>query len=103
VPASAAGSAIGATVWIGTAALVLATSYFLWSDLAERALPRGYVAGALALLAAFAVAYGMVLRDIGVPNSETHPTAVAILLWPVLLLLLGSTLAPWSLHRVRHT
>jgi hypothetical protein len=103
VSASAAGSAIGAAVWIATAALVLATSYFLWRALAERALPGGYVAGALALLAAFAVAYGSVLRDIGVPNSETHPTAVAILLWPVLLLLLGSTLAPWSLNRVRHT
>ena len=37
------------------------------------------------------------------PHAGIHWTAVLLLSWPVLLLLLGGALAPWALNRVRHT
>lgn len=103
VSPSAAGTVVAAAVWIATAVILVATIYFFWSNIAERALPTDYLVGALAIVAAFGVAYAIVLRGAGEPNSATHPTAMVMMLWPVLLLLLGSVVAPWSLNRARHS
>jgi hypothetical protein len=103
VPHAVMRSLVFAAMWTATAVLVSATIYLFWRNIAERALPAIYVAGVLAILVAFGVAYLTLLHAIGVQLAEKPLAAGAILTWPVLLLLLGSMLAPWSLNRVRHT
>lgn len=103
LPNSVARTLVFAAMWAATAVLVCATSYLFWRNLLERALPAAYGAGVLALLAAFAAAYLVLIRTIDMPLAGKPLAALALLTWPVLLLLLGSMLAPWSLNRVRHT
>jgi hypothetical protein len=98
----AAGTSIMTAVWIATAGLATAAIYFWWSSLAGRVLTTRYLCVALLVLAAFALAYVTLLRSAGLPRAGTPWTAISILSWPVLLLLLGIALAPWSLNRVRH-
>jgi hypothetical protein len=98
----AAGTSIMTAVWIATAGLATAAIYFWWSSLAGRVLTTRYLCVALLVLAAFALAYVTLLRSAGLPRAGTPWTAISILSWPVLLLLLGVALAPWSLNRVRH-
>ncbi|HEX6398818.1 MAG TPA: hypothetical protein VFZ95_15445 [Steroidobacteraceae bacterium] len=90
-------------MWTATAVLVSATIYLSWRNITERALAAVYVAGVLAILVGFGVAYLALLRAIDVQLAGKPLAADALLSWPVLLLLLGSMLAPWSLNRVRHT
>jgi hypothetical protein len=93
----------GATPWIATTALVLATVYLFWRSLAERLLTLRSTCGALLVSTAFGVASVTVLRAAGVQFAGM-PTADAVwLLSPMLLPLMVSALAPWSLSRVRHT
>jgi hypothetical protein len=98
---SAVRSIVQAAMWLPTAALLLATIYFLRSNVAERVLTVHYVAGALAILAAFGAAYATLLAGAWLGGAE--PTLMALLSWPVLLLMMGGALAPWALNRVRHT
>ena len=81
-----------ASFWIFGAAMVTATIYFLWSGLARRVLTIRYACGALAMSAAFGVAWRA-----GIPAGD-----VVGILWLVLLILMASVVAPWALSRVRH-
>lgn len=103
VPHPVGRAGVMAAMGIATAVLVMAPIYFFRSGLAERALTARYAAGALLILAAFTVAYWTLLRAAGEPHVGIHWTAMCLLTWPMLLLLLGGVIAPWSLNRVRHT
>ena len=86
------------------AASVLATAYLFWSVLAERLLALRQACGAILVSAVFAAAWVTVVDSTGVPLSRMPATdAVRLLMWPTLLPLMVSVLAPWSLSRVRHT
>jgi hypothetical protein len=76
--------------------LVLTTVYVFWRGLAERVLTIRYASGAVAISAAFGAAW-LTLRH-GMP-----PTNVVSMLLAMLLPLMVSVLAPWSLSRLRHT
>ena len=93
----------GATPWIATTALVLATVYLFWRSLAERLLTLRSACGAVLVSAAFAAAWVTVLRAAGVSLGEMRTTDAVWMLSPMLLTLMASVLAPWSLNRVRHT
>jgi hypothetical protein len=88
---------------IATVALFLAPVYLLWRGHAERALDLRYAGGGLVILATFAGAYATLLRAAGEPHAGLHWTALLLLSWPVLILMLGGAVAPWALNRVRHT
>jgi hypothetical protein len=93
------GAIIRATPWIAAAAMALATVYLFWSGFAERVLTARYACGALVISAAFGAAWLTVLHAAGVPLAGMP---VKHILWPLLLPLMASVLAPWSLSRVRH-
>ena len=100
--ASLVTTVIRATPWIAASALVLSTVYLFWSGLAERVLALHYVYGALVIAAAFGAAWLTVLHAGGVQFAGMSAKNVAWILSPVLLPLMTSALAPWSLSRVRH-
>ena len=85
-------------------ASVLATVYLFWTVLAERLLTPRQACGVLFVSAAFGAAWMTVLTAAGVPLG-TMPArdAVQLLIWPTLLPLMASVLAPWSFSRIRHT
>jgi hypothetical protein len=85
------------------AASVLATVYLFWIVLAERLLTLGQAAGAILLSAAFGVAWVTVLNAAGVSLSAVPARDAVGMMSPVLLPLMASVLAPWSLNRIRHT
>jgi hypothetical protein len=91
------------TRWIAAAAIVLATVYLFWSGLAERLVTLRYVCSALLVSAVFAASWLAVLRAGGVQLAAMPTTNAVSMLLPVLLPLMGSVLAPWSLNRLRHT
>jgi hypothetical protein len=93
----------GATPWLAAAATVLATVYLCWTSLAERLLTLRHVCGAVLVSAAFAAAWVTLLRAAGVDLAGMPTTDAVWMLSPVLLTLMTSVLAPWSLSRVRHT
>src|SRR6185503_16419626 len=70
--------------------LVLMTAYVFWSAFSERVLNARYAGGAVAISVVFGAAWLTVLH--GMP-----PTNAVSLLWAMLLPLMVSTLAPWSL------
>ncbi len=82
--------------WIAAAALVAVTAYLLRSAFAERLLTVRYACVALAITVAFGLAWLTMFRAINGP-----PVAAMFLL--VLVPLIVSVLAPWSLGRVRRT
>jgi hypothetical protein len=92
-PAFLVVAVFNATFWISGTAMLVATIYLVWSGFAQRALTIRYAGGALALSAVFVASWlaGMPVR----PVTETA--------WLTLLILTASFLAPWSLHRIRHT
>jgi hypothetical protein len=92
-----------ATPWLAAVATVFATVYLGWTSLAERLLTPRHVGGALLVSAAFAAAWVTLLRAAGVDLAAMRTTQVAWILSPVLLTLMTSVLAPWSLSRIRHT
>jgi hypothetical protein len=103
IPDTVARTGIQSGMVIATVVFLAAPIYFLWSGLAERTLTPRYAGVALAVLAAFGAAYWTLLRAAGQPHAGIHWTAILLLSWPVLLALLGGAIAPWALHRVRHT
>lgn len=94
---------VTATPWIAAAAIVFTTVYLLWSGFAERALTARYACGALVISAAFGVGWVTALQAAGVQFDGTLTTNALWMLSPVLLPLMASALAPWSLNRIRHT
>ena len=83
-----------ATKWIAAAAIVFTTVYLFWSGFAERVLTARYACGAFVISAIF-VAAGVTLAGMPAKNAVS-------ILWPLLVPLMASALAPWSLSRIRH-
>jgi hypothetical protein len=81
-----------ATEWIAAAAIIALTVYLFWNGFARRALTIPYVCGAALIAAGFAAAF----------LSQLPAGKIAEMFWPVVVILLISALAPWSLHRLRH-
>jgi hypothetical protein len=91
------------TRWIDAPAIVLATAYVSWKALAERLLTLRSACGAVLISAAFGAAWLTMLRAAGVQLAAMPATDAVWMLSPVLLPLMASVLAPWSLSRIRHT
>jgi hypothetical protein len=91
------------TNWVIAAASVLATVYLFWTVLAERLLTPRQACGVLFVSVAFAAAWVTVLSAAGMPLTTMPATDIALMLWPALLALMVSVLAPWSYSRIRHT
>jgi hypothetical protein len=92
-----------ATPWLVAAATVLATVYLCWTSLAERLLTLWQAGVAVLVSATFAAAWVTLLRAAGVPLAGMPAADAAWMLWPAMLCLMVSVLAPWSLSRIRHT
>jgi ABC-type xylose transport system permease subunit len=95
-------AAFAVTGWTLVVAMVLATIYFFWSGLAERAMTIRYASVAFLSSAAFAAVWLTVLYAAGVQFAGMQVSGIVGILWPVLLPLVASAVAPWSLSRVRH-
>jgi hypothetical protein len=93
----------GAMCWIVTAAMVITTVYVFWRGFAEHVLTIRYASGAVAISAAFAAAWLTVLHMAGVQPAGISAINAVSMLSPMLLPLMASVLAPWSLSRIRHT
>lgn len=89
-------SVLRTTGWIAAAVLVSAAVYLLWNSFAERLLTVRYACGALVITALFGLAWLTAFRAV-----EGPPVMAMFLL--VLVPLIVSVLAPWSLGRVRRT
>jgi hypothetical protein len=87
-PASLLHAFVAATKWLAAAAIVLIPIYLIWSGLAERALTAGYLCGAVAISAAFGLAF--------MPANGIVPALAAWML-PLMLCVAG----PWSFSRIR--
>jgi hypothetical protein len=92
-----------AMCWIAAAAMVLTTVYVCWSGFAERVLTIRYASGAVLVSVAFGAAWVPILRVADVQLGAMPTMDAAWMLWPALLPLTISALAPWSLSRIRHT
>jgi hypothetical protein len=93
---------LAATSWIASAAMVFTTVYLLWSGFAGRALTIRYACGAIVISAAFGAAWLTVLHAAGMQLAGMPATNAVSILSPVLVPLMVSVLAPWSLNRIRH-
>jgi hypothetical protein len=93
----------GAAPWITAAAIALATVYLFWRVLAEQLLTLRQALLAVLIAVAFGAAWVTVLHAGGVQLSGMPAIDGVRMLSPVMLPLLASVLAPWSLSRVRHT
>ncbi|HEX6362568.1 MAG TPA: hypothetical protein VFZ93_06425, partial [Albitalea sp.] len=89
--------------WIFLGAMVFTTVYVFWSGVAERVLTPRYASGAAAISAGFGAAWLTVLHVAGVQLAGMSAVNAIWVVSPVLLPLMASVLAPWSLSRVRHT
>jgi hypothetical protein len=89
--------------WIAAAAIVFTTVYVFWSGFAEHVLTTRYASGAVAISAAFGAAWLTVLHIAGVQLAGMSAMNAMSVVWPALLPLMASVLAPWSLSRIRHT
>jgi hypothetical protein len=78
------------------------TVYLFWNGVAERVLTVRYMGGALAISAAFAVAWVAVRHAAGVQFHGMPVNHAVSMLLPALLPLMLSIVAPWSLSRIRH-
>jgi hypothetical protein len=88
--------------WTAAAALVFATVYVFRRGFAEHALTLRYATGAVALSALFGAAWLTMLRAAGLPLADMPAAQVMQTLWPAVLPLTASGLAPWSFSRIRH-
>ncbi len=84
---------LAATRWLAVAAMVFATVYLVWRVFAERLMTIRYACGVVAFTAAFGAAW----------LTVQQAANATLMLWPVLLPLMASVLAPWSLNRLRHS
>jgi hypothetical protein len=89
--------------WIAAAAIVFTTVYVFWSGFAEHVLTTRYASGAVALSAAFGAAWLTTLHIVGVHLAGMSAMNAMSVVWPALLPLMASGLAPWSYSRIRHT
>ena len=97
------GLLFGPTRLIDAPAIVLATVYLSWRAFAERLLTLRSACGVVLVSAAFGTAWLTMLRAAGVQLAGMPTTDAVWMLSPVLLPLMASVLAPWSLSRIRHT
>ena len=93
----------GAMRWIAAAAMLATTAYVFGTGFAERVLTLRYASGAVAISAAFGVAWLTVLQMAGAQSAAISAMDAAWILSPALLPLTLSVLAPWSYSRIRHT
>ena len=91
-----------ATPWLVASVSAIATVYLFWTVLAERLLTPRQACSALLFCGAFGVAWAAVLRSAGLPFATMPATGAGWILSPILLPLVVSVLAPWSLSRIRH-
>jgi hypothetical protein len=96
------GVLVWVTRWIDAPAIVLATIYVSWRVFAERLLTLRSLYGAALISAAFGVAWVTILRAAGAPLADMSMTYAFWMLSPMLLPLMATVLAPWSLSRIRH-
>ena len=89
--------------WIAAVATVSTTVYVFWSGFADHVLTTRYASGAVALSAAFGAAWLTVLHIAGVQLAGMSAMNALSVVWPALLPLMASGLAPWSYSRIRHT
>jgi hypothetical protein len=89
--------------WIAAAAIVFTTVYVFWSGFAEHVLTTRYASGAVAISAAFGVAWLTALHIAGVQLAGMSAMNALSVVWPALLPLMASGLAPWAYSRIRHT
>jgi len=89
--------------WIAAAGIVFTTVYVFWSGFAEHVLTTHFVGGAVAISAAFGAAWLTVLHIAGVQLAGMSAMNALSVVWPALLPLMASGLAPWSYGRIRHT
>ena len=87
--------------WILLAAIVFTIVYVFRSGFAERVLTIRYTSGALAISAAFGAAWLTVLHIAGVQLAGMSAMNALSVVWPALLPLMASGLAPWSYGRIR--
>jgi len=97
------GAILRATFWVAMSAIVAVTGYLLWRGLAEQLLTVRHATGAVLLSAIFGVAWLGMLGAAGVSVAVLPVMDAARVLWPALLPLTLSVLAPWSYSRIRHT
>jgi hypothetical protein len=96
------GLLFGPTRFIDAPAIVLATGYLCWRAFADRLLTLRWAFGIVLVSLSFGTAWVTVLRAAGVHLAGLPAMDAVWMLSPVLLPLLASVLAPWSLSRVRH-
>ena len=96
------GTVFEVTGWTLVIAMVLATVYLFWNGFASRTLTTRYTSVAFLIWAAFAAVWLTVLIAAGVQLAGMHAAGIVGILWPVLLPLMASVVAPWSLSRIRH-
>ena len=89
--------------WIAAASIVFTTVYVFWSGFAQHVLTTRYASGAVAISAAFGAAWLTVLHIAGVQLAGMSAMNALSVVWPALLPLMASGLAPWSYGRIRHT
>jgi hypothetical protein len=102
-PPGLVGSIFVVTGWALLTVMVVTTAYLFWSGFAERALTLRYLSAAVLISAAFAAAWLAVLHASDVRIAAMPVGTAVSVLWPILLPLMASVAAPWSLSRVRHT
>jgi hypothetical protein len=93
----------GTTFWIFAAALLLATVYLFWMAVAEGLFTPLQAGIAVLVSAVFLAAWLTFLRAIGVSIGDLSLGSAIATMSPVVLPLLASVIAPWSLSRVRHS
>ena len=93
----------GAMRWIAAAAIAFTTVYVFWSGFAEHVLTTRYASGAVAISAAFGAAWLTALHIGGVQLAGMSTLNALSVVWPMLLPLMASGLAPWSYSRIRHS
>jgi hypothetical protein len=97
------GTILRTTLWIVVAGVASATVYLFARVLAERLMSLRQAGSAVLISAVFVAAWLTVLRGAGLQLTMMSTTDAVWMLSPMLLTLMASVLAPWSLSRVRHT
>jgi hypothetical protein len=91
------------SVWSATAGIVFGTLYLFWRILAERLMTPLQTGGVVLISAVLLAAWMTMLRANGVNLGDLSAPSAFWAMWPVVVLpLLASALAAWSLSRVRH-
>jgi hypothetical protein len=92
----------GPSRFIDAPVIVLATVYLSWRAFAERLLTLRWAFGIVLVSVAFGTGWLTLLRAAGVQLAAVPTMDAVWMLSPVLLPLMASVFAPWSLGRIRH-